>query len=970
MVNNTNNGTTNNDKYFSLNDKIMNLFMNEAFYSLGCVNLSANEYRTVYNNDNIPENVFKTYDEFILNSSKCITDENQSKEYLKVFNREHLLNIFKRGSGQQLLKYKVLLNDGSLYWFETKIVFLEESNNEIFAVYISKNINAEMSQINHMGLLMKKERIYKTAINANASGYFEVNLTKDIIIGKILDYRFSKSSPTEIMPDLGYPVCYSKFMKWSLDNIFKSNIQSFILNTDKEYLISKFHSGARTHEVRFWTYDRKGQIHYHKQTYFMSKDELTGDIIAVCILKDDSESQRKEDELKRNNEIISVLSDEYTTIFYVDVENNIVIPYRITPEFKNLFRIHNLDNKNYSEIMECYINNIVVEDDRENVRKSVSVDNIRHKLYHRKNFCFIYRSKSIGISRFFEMKIAKIGQGSSFQTFVVGFSNKDDHFRKEKERQSRITQNNEIINVLASEYEFVFYVDLDTDTFTPYNLSGVNGQIIAKYMRSAKKYSEIKKIYVDNWIVDEDKERMFNESDIPNIRKQLLNKKTYTAEFLGYNKNHDIHYYEMKVIRVDDKSVPSFAVVGVADKNDEIRRQNEYNEQLEVARKKAEDANKAKSTFLFNMSHDIRTPMNAILGFTSMAKKYIDDFDKISECLDKVEISGNHLLSLINDVLDMARIESNKIIIEETPNNIRSDIQQIIQIMQQNASEKDIELSLDIKNLTDEDIYVDALRLNRIIMNIMSNSLKYTKPGGSIMVTVEQFPSDKPGYGKYDLVFSDTGIGMSKEFLETIFDSFTREKTSTISGIQGTGLGMAITKSFVELMGGTIDIDSALGIGTTVTCHMYFRIQVKPTEDDDIDFNNNDIDFSKVRVLLVEDNELNLEIAKDILEELGVTVEDANDGSVAVDMVNIKPAGYYDLIFMDIQMPYMDGYKATRAIRSIKDNNVSNVPIVAMTANAFEEDKKKAFESGMNGHLAKPLNIHELINTLCKFCIK
>ncbi len=308
--------------------------------------------------------------------------------------------------------------------------------------------------------------------------------------------------------------------------------------------------------------------------------------------------------------------------------------------------------------------------------------------------------------------------------------------------------------------------------------------------------------------------------------------------------------------------------------------------------------------------------------------------------------------------------------IEETPNNIRTNIEQLISILQPNTLERGIELNINIKNVVDEEIYVDTLRLDRIIMNILSNSLKYTKPGGSIDVIVEQLPSDREGYGKYDFVFSDTGIGMSKEFLETIFDSFTREKTSTVSGIQGTGLGMAITKNFVELMGDTIEIDSALGLGTTVTCHMYFRIQVHEIPQDISDDTCDNIDFSKIRILLVEDNELNCEIAKDILEEIGVNVEEASDGSVAVDMVTLKPPGYYDIIFMDIQMPYMDGYKATQTIRNMERDDIASLPIIAMTANAFEEDKKKAFAVGMNGHFAKPLNVREIIKTICKYGCK
>ncbi|MGN0614231.1 MAG: hybrid sensor histidine kinase/response regulator, partial [Porcipelethomonas sp.] len=713
-----------------------------------------------------------------------------------------------------------------------------------------------------------------------------------------------------------------------------------------------------------------GYMHYHKQIYFMSIDERTGDIIALCVLKDISDFQRKEAELKRNHGVISVLSQEYTTIFYIDMNDEMVIPYRMSAAIEKAFYSCDPGEYKYSDIIKSYIDNAVVEEERESLFEAVSLDNIRERLKENNIYRILYRSDVYGFMSIYEMKFAEIGHGDKMDAIVVGISNKDEEFRKKSEQQSRMTQNYDIINVLASEYAFVLYIDLNTDEFMTYNMNRNAARILREYLDAGMTYSEIRLIYVNRWIIEEDREKMYEASEVNNLKKQLTDRKSIAVTFRGLNDDNEIHYYEMKAIRVGNEGVPSAIVLGIADRDSEIRRRNEYNRQLEEARHKAEEANKAKSTFLFNMSHDIRTPMNAILGFTSMAKKYLYDPMHVSECLDKVELSGNHLLSLINDILDMARIENNKIVIEETPNNIRYNFEQFIEIMQPSADEKDIELSLQLNNISDEDIYVDALRLNRVIMNIMSNSLKYTKPGGSITVTVEQKPSDRPGFGAYDLIFSDTGIGMSKKFIETIFDSFTREKTSTVSGIQGTGLGMAITKNFVELMGGTIEIDSALGLGTTVTCHMYFRLQQSQDIVIEEDETDDDIDFSELRVLLVEDNELNREIARDILEELGITVEEANDGSVAVDMVCMKPVNYYDIVFMDIQMPYMDGYKACQAIRSTKNREIASVPIIAMTANAFEEDKRKALDAGMDGHLAKPLNVPEIIRTIKRFIRK
>ena len=528
----------------------------------------------------------------------------------------------------------------------------------------------------------------------------------------------------------------------------------------------------------------------------------------------------------------------------------------------------------------------------------------------------------------------------------------------------------------------------------------------------------------------------------------------------------------------------------------------ELNAKLQVAVEKAETANRAKSTFLSNMSHDIRTPMNAIIGFTTLALSNIDDTDRVKDYLGKTLASSNHLLSLINDVLDMSRIESGKIHLEEVEVNLSDVLHDLKTIVSGQIYAKQLELYMDVMDVTDEDVYCDKTRLNQILLNLLSNAIKFTPAGGTVSVRVRQLAGKVHGCGQYEFRIKDNGIGMSQEFAKKIFEPFERERTSTVSGIQGTGLGMAITKNIVDMMGGTIEVQTAQGKGTEFTVCVPMRAQTeqrlveKITEleglkalvvDDDFntcdsvtkmlvkvgmraewtlsgkeavlrarqsiemsdvyhayiidwrlpDMNGIEVtrqirslhddtpiiiltaydwsdieveakaagvtafcskpmfmsdlretlmsalgqkpadavqrllpeknaDFKGKHILLVEDNELNREIAQEILQEYGFLVDTAENGAVAVEKVSTAAPGSYDLVLMDVQMPIMDGYTATRKIRALDDPARAKLPILAMTANAFDEDRRNALESGMNGFLSKPIVIDDLVQELRK----
>ena len=390
---------------------------------------------------------------------------------------------------------------------------------------------------------------------------------------------------------------------------------------------------------------------------------------------------------------------------------------------------------------------------------------------------------------------------------------------------------------------------------------------------------------------------------------------------------------------------------------------------LEEALSLAQSANRAKTTFLNNMSHDIRTPMNAIIGYTELASSHIDNKEQVLDYLSKIGQSSDHLLSLINDVLDMSRIESGKMTLHENPEDLCDILNTLYDIVQADIRAKELDFRMDTDGIRHTHVLCDKPRLKQVLLNILSNSIKYTQRGGTILLYAVETEGADSGTDSGDSVgltfrIRDNGMGMSAEFLKTIFDPFTRVNSSTVSGIQGTGLGMAITKSIVDMMGGTISVESEEGKGTETTISVTFRRSeaAAPVETDISSY-----DFSGKRILLVEDNELNREIATELLTEEGFCVDAVTDGTEAVERMETADSGSYDLILMDIQMPVMNGYEAARRIRALGSAYCKSVPILAMTANAFEEDRRAALEAGMNEHISKPIDISVMKEKLALF---
>lgn len=662
----------------------------------------------------------------------------------------------------------------------------------------------------------------------------------------------------------------------------------------------------------------------------------------------------------------------------------------------------------------------------------------------------------------------------------------------EKKKELR---NKEMIQALCIDYNYVCFFDLNSNTGTVLLDEGDH----TYYSPADGNISllENMKYYIDKYVYDEDKEMMREAASIEKLKKELSAKNIYNVNYRIF-KDGDIKYYQMKAVHAGKRGEYEGIVLGFHSVDEEIKSEMEKKELLENALLQANRASKAKSTFLSNMSHDIRTPMNAVIGFTSLAIDHVDSKERVLEYLEKIRTSGNHLLSLINDILDMSCIESGKIQLYEKLSSMPEILHGLCSILQPDIKSKQLEFSLDTADVADEDIYCDKLRLSQVLLNLLNNSVKYTGAGGSVSMRVTEKQGAPEGYANYEFRIKDTGIGMSKEFTERIFEPFERERNSTVSKIEGTGLGMTITKNIVDMMNGSIEVKSEKGVGTEFIVSFTFRLHSESKKNyiipelekcralvADDDFNTCDsvsymlsqigmraewtlsgkeavlrahqavlrgdeykvyvidwflpdvngvevarkirkeigggaiiiiltaYDWQDIedeakeagvtafcskplflselknclaaavrkepekdsssekaqrnrhgRILLAEDVALNQEIASTILSDAGFFVEIAENGQEAIDMVKKSESGYYQLILMDIQMPVKSGYEATEEIRKLKNKKLASIPIIAMTANAFEEDKQAALRCGMNGHIAKPIDIKVLFNML------
>ena len=521
----------------------------------------------------------------------------------------------------------------------------------------------------------------------------------------------------------------------------------------------------------------------------------------------------------------------------------------------------------------------------------------------------------------------------------------------------KVKLSNEIISSIARTYQYISRIDIQADYFEEINNRDTEH---LKFTKSGK-LSESNEKVCRQYVAEEYQEAFFKFVDLKTLPERMKNEETLVLEYRM--KDGDWHRLRFVEKKRDENGVLTHVLCLIRSISDTKKWEHELMYQVEEARKAAA----LKARFLSNMSHDIRTPMNAIIGFADLLEKHIDEKERVRDYIGKIKSSSEFLLSLINYVLETARIESGKTSLKKEVRCVSGLIESLADIFEPEVRKKGLTYSY-TKDIQHDYVIGDETKVREIFINIIGNSLKYTPAGGKITIDIKELSSDRENYIAYKIVVEDTGIGMSKEYLPHIFEEFSREHTSTESKVVGTGLGLPIVKALIDLMGGTIEIENEVGKGTKTTVMIPFEIatqeQILEEKQKEKEFVPEDIKGK--RILVAEDNELNAEITLTVLKEKGLLVERAANGKECVEMLKEKPADYYDMILMDIQMPEMDGYQATEMIRNLGDSRAA-VPIVAMTANAFEEDRQKALDAGMNAHVSKPVDMNVLFRVMAKF---
>ena len=537
-----------------------------------------------------------------------------------------------------------------------------------------------------------------------------------------------------------------------------------------------------------------------------------------------------------------------------------------------------------------------------------------------------------------------------------------DATAKTTKRQKEHLERLEVIEGLSVNYDSILYVDLDADSVIPYRTSKRLSKQFDGEMK-AKSYSSVAEDFVNSWVHPDDQQRIRSILSADYIRKMLKDNRTYYANFKCVS-GTEIQFMQLRIVDVKNSGHISQVVIGSRNIEEEIKQEMQQKTLLENALKEAKLANIAKNSFLSNISHDMRTPLNALFGYIELAKKHLDEKETLEKHLTSVNEAGKQLLDLVNKVLEISYLESKDFHLSEELCNLKDVVNEIYDEVAPVAKKKKIDFTLEQRGVIHPEVYTDIKQLQQILLNLATNAVKYTGNGGKVSFILEESLSPSTEFAAYRFVVHDTGVGIAQESLEKIFEPFEREYNSTLSGVFGSGLGLTIAKQIIDSMGGTITAESQVGVGSIFTVNLSFKIpQKKETVSDTDDVE----EFIKgKKILLVEDNEINLEIETELLEDLGLIIEPAENGKIAVDKMQVARPNEYLFVLMDIQMPVMDGWQATEGIRALPDPDVANIPIIALSANAFESDKRLSAKNGMNAHLNKPIHIPTLLNAIKK----
>lgn len=760
------------------------------------------------------------------------------------------------------------------------------------------------------------------------------DLTIQEVCGRIGGYH--RCSLEDGYPFLYVSLKFQEIFGWSKEEIetrFDNKLMNMVHPEDRE--MDLFNSVFRL----------LGKDGYH---YVSESVEIEENSILHGHISDMTEFIRE----KEQNNILSALTMDYTSLVLCDLKQDTV------EVIKQDASCAEMNWHSYSESLNYFYDNVLMKDSCPNYMDILSNASLMRTLKEQGSLEWHFQivPDENGISNLGARAVFLYEDLNHFK-IIMGFRPIDEIVKREKVLELQ----REIIEGLGKEYFSVLLLELDSGQIFSYREVGENGKRIADFCRKyGNQWCELLPAYADEIVTDESRENFLDQLSLDAL---CSNQDDFSMTY-EFKTGDRIIYHQTRIAYVYKKDRSRVAVIGTRNIDDLIKKERMQEAKLKEAYIVAEEANKAKTDFLNNMSHDIRTPMNVILGYNELMKQYLTD-PILVDYQNKIEQSGKLLLSIINNVLDMARIESGKMVVEERAEQIGLVVEEIESVFESSAQEKNIVFTTSV-DVDHTHVLWDGFKVREILMNLVGNAFKYTPDGGHIAIDVKELDCARSGYVRIQTQVKDTGIGMSEDYLPTLFDSFSREYNTTIGKVSGTGLGMAIVKNLVDMMDGEICVKSKLGEGTCFTLTFEHKI----ADADSIEWNQelDVLDEKSIlegkRVLLVEDNELNAEIAMAILEQSGLILDRVEDGLACVNRLSEVDADLYDLILMDIQMPNMNGYEATRRIRQFENVKKASIPILAMTANAFEEDKKMAIEAGMNGHISKPIDVNVLENEI------
>ena len=904
--------------------------------------------------DTIPESfsysrMFKAYAE-----NRILAEDREG--FLNAVMPEALIRMFSSGRAKYELNYRIFA-DGEQKYYSGLFIRISKTEEPLKLIVGFRNID----DVIDIQKQTRNEGLYSayTAVSDAYLSMHRVNVKKN---------TYSAIKTTDAI--IKYTIPGS--------NRYDENVQSIIKGLAKE---ESYKSAMEFLDITTLNERMKGRIHLTirfegriagtcRLHFFKENDDAAGNLEHVIFAVEVTDEDKYQS-------VFDVLARGFQNVFWINPKDGAARILKLDGYVtKGLEKEnHKYNSFPYSVLLKQYIKDRVYEEDQQYLYDKLNIDKLREVFADRDEYIGNYRVQIDGRMHHYQYSYVRI---SNTDFLVAGFQNidsiieehieaekkekaKDEALRQQQEANLKEEQEHaEVISSLSTIYSTIFRADLDTHHYEVLTSVPLMGNVAGAVGR----FDDVKEAIINAFMSEEHKAAMREFLDINTLSERLQGINTVATEY----RNPDGRWFQARFIvkRRDEQGAVHEVLYVARDYTDEKEKELSQKRQLAQALEAAQQASKAKSTFLNSMSHDIRTPMNAIIGFTSLAQAHITEQKQVQDYLTKISTSGTHLLNLINDILDMSRIESGTVKLEEKPVHLPDFLKDLCTMIQGLVNAKNQSLIINMQDVIHEDVITDKLRLNQVLINIAGNAVKFTPSGGEIIVGLIEKNCSLNDCATYEFSVKDNGIGMSQEFIGHIFDTFSREHNSTVSGIQGTGLGMAITKNIVDMMGGDIQVESEEGKGSVFRVTINMRLAEEPVADEAAiqEAAAKNHDYSGKRVLLVEDNELNREIATAILEEMGMVVASVGDGDEAVAAIVNAEADKYDLVLMDIQMPKMDGYTATREIRTLRDNRKANIPIVAMTANAFYEDRQRAFASGMNGHIIKPISIKGIAEAL------